>query len=199
MITQNGALMATNSAPPLERRSKENSSGLRFVPAPASEELRWCMVSTAIGDVVLIGSRDVLVRVELPGDGGAARVESRPEADDTTLIDAATQLREYFDGERQEFSLDVAPSGTAFQTSVWKRLAEIPYGTTKTYGQIAAEVGNAKASRAVGMANNRNPIALFIPCHRVIGASGALVGYGGGLEAKEALLDLERKVAGRES
>jgi methylated-DNA-[protein]-cysteine S-methyltransferase len=181
------------------RSSKENPSGLRFVSPPATDELRSSVVSTAIGDVVLIGSRDVLVKVELPGDGGAARDENRPDADDATLTRAATQLREYFDGERQEFSLDVAPSGTAFQTTVWKRLAEIPYGTTKTYGQIAAEVGNAKASRAVGMANNRNPIALFIPCHRVIGASGALVGYGGGLEAKELLLDLERKVAERES
>jgi len=186
--------MPSNTATPLERVPKRTTDGLRFVSEPSRDELRSCIVSTAIGDVVLIGSRDVIVKVELPVEGAALVDATRPADDPETLRSAASQLRAYFDGTRREFSLEVAPKGTEFQTSVWKRLAEIPYGTTKTYGEIAAEVGNAKASRAVGMANNRNPIALIIPCHRVIGASGALVGYGGGLEAKELLLDLERKV-----
>ena len=90
--------------------------------------------------------------------------------------------------------MPVALQGTEFQTQVWKALMEIPYGQTCTYGELAARIGNPKASRAVGMANNRNPVSIIVPCHRVIGASGKLVGYGGGLNVKERLLGLERRV-----
>lgn len=107
------------------------------------------------------------------------------------LASAAKQLREYFNGARRTFDLPLAPEGTAFQRSVWDRLREIPYGETRSYGEIAREIGNAKASRAVGMSNHRNPIAIVIPCHRVIGAGGKLVGYAGGLDIKRALLNLE--------
>lgn len=107
--------------------------------------------------------------------------------------EAARQLREYFAGERTEFSLPLKPQGTPFQLAVWRALTEIPYGETRSYGAIAAAVGNPKASRAVGMANNRNPISIIVPCHRVIGSTGKLVGYGGGLDKKIALLELERK------
>lgn len=109
--------------------------------------------------------------------------------------EAYRQLLEYFGGVRKNFELPLSPKGTAFQAKVWQALTEIPYGETRTYGQIAAITGNPKASRAVGLANNRNPIPVFIPCHRVIGADGRLVGFGGGLGVKAYLLELERKNA----
>ena len=101
----------------------------------------------------------------------------------------------YLSGERRTFDLPLAPEGTAFQKAVWAELEKIPYGETRSYGQIAAQVGNAKACRAVGMANHRNPIPIFIPCHRVIGADGSLTGYGGGLDCKKVLLRLEHNHA----
>lgn len=109
--------------------------------------------------------------------------------------EARRQLEEYFDGRRKKFDLPLAPKGTAFQMKVWRALTEIPYGETRTYGEIAALTGNSKASRAVGLANNRNPLAIFIPCHRVIGSDGKLVGFGGGLGVKAYLLGLERENA----
>ena len=107
---------------------------------------------------------------------------------------AAAQLYAYFSGKRKVFELPISPRGTPFQCKVWEALQTIPYGETRSYGQIAAQIGNSKASRAVGMANNRNPISILIPCHRVIGADGKLTGYGGGMHNKEWLLALERMV-----
>lgn len=109
------------------------------------------------------------------------------------ILACKTQLEEYFAGERRAFDLPLAPKGTAFQQKVWRALTEIPYGETRTYGEIAAAIGNPKAARAVGMANNKNPIGILIPCHRVIGADGKLVGYAGGMEKKAFLLKLEMK------
>ena len=109
------------------------------------------------------------------------------------LKKAAGQLDEYFAGKRKVFDLPLVFTGTDFQKKVWAALLAIPYGETRSYGEIATSVGNSKAARAVGMANNRNPIAIFCPCHRVIGADGTLVGFGGGLPIKQYLLDLERK------
>lgn len=113
------------------------------------------------------------------------------EKETTLLKEAAKQLNEYFYRKREKFELPLAPNGTEFQQKVWKALMDIPFGETRSYGEIAVNVGNPKAARAVGMANNRNPIPIFIPCHRVIGANGKLVGYGGGLEIKEYLLKIE--------
>ncbi len=107
---------------------------------------------------------------------------------------AASQLREYFDGRRTEFDLPLDPHGTDFQRAVWDALCEIPFGETRSYGEQARMIGRPNASRAVGAANGRNPIAIIIPCHRVIGASGELTGFGGGLDTKRRLLDLERGV-----
>lgn len=101
------------------------------------------------------------------------------------------QLTEYFEGKREDFNLPLAPEGTPFQKKVWKALQEIPYGETRSYQDIAVAVGNPKGCRAVGMANNRNPIPIIIPCHRVIGKNGKMVGYGGGLDKKMKLLKLE--------
>lgn len=113
---------------------------------------------------------------------------------ETALItQAAQQIREYLLGQRQEFSLPLAPQGTAFMRSVWNCLCDIPYAETRSYLEIAKAVGNAKACRAVGQANNRNPIPIIIPCHRVIGANGKLTGYRSGLAIKELLIDLENQ------
>ena len=107
------------------------------------------------------------------------------------LLEAQRQVTEYFAGTRKAFELPLAPNGTPFQKSVWQALRDIPYGETRSYGEIAKAVGNGKAARAVGMANHRNPIPVIIPCHRVIGADGSLTGYAGGLERKTLLLALE--------
>ena len=115
------------------------------------------------------------------------------EVRETPLIKRAhKQLEEYLRGERRTFDLPLNPSGTEFQQKVWKALKEIPYGETRTYQDIAVAIGNEKACRAVGLANNRNPISIIIPCHRVIGKDGSLVGYGGGLPIKDYLLKLEK-------
>jgi len=110
---------------------------------------------------------------------------------DPLLLEAADQLGAYFAGELHEFDLPLAPRGTPFQRGVWDAVSAIPYGSTATYADIAAAVGRPSACRAVGAANGRNPLPLIVPCHRVIGAAGALTGYGGGLERKRSLLDLE--------
>ena len=114
---------------------------------------------------------------------------------ETPLIqEAHRQLTEYLKGERKSFDLPILIKGTTFQQQVWKALLEIPYGETRSYKQIAEAIGNPKAVRAVGMANNRNPLLIVVPCHRVIGANGKLVGYGAGIEMKEFLLRLEKSL-----
>ena len=113
------------------------------------------------------------------------------------LGEARRQLTEYFAGARRAFDLPLAASGTPFQRRVWEALRRIPYGETISYGELARRIGKPTASRAVGAANGRNPIAIVVPCHRVIGADGTLIGYGGGLPVKEALLALERRAAHR--
>jgi methylated-DNA-[protein]-cysteine S-methyltransferase len=110
---------------------------------------------------------------------------------------AAAQLAEYFAGKRTMFDLKLAPSGTIFQLKAWKELQAIPYGETISYGEQARRMGDAKKARAVGMANGRNPLSIVVPCHRVVGASGGLTGFGGGLKTKEFLLELEKKAAMR--
>ena len=119
---------------------------------------------------------------ELPGERLASPV----------LDDARTQLSAYFAGDLERFDLPLAPSGTEFQRRVWEEVARIPYGGTSTYSAVATAVGRPSACRAVGAANGRNPLPIVVPCHRVIGAAGSLTGYGGGLDRKRALLDLER-------
>ncbi len=122
-------------------------------------------------------------------------VENEEEDNPNALTQEMTnQLMEYFEGKRKVFNLPLSPIGTSFQQAVWEALCSIPYGETRSYGEIAKMIGNPKASRAVGMANNRNPISIIIPCHRVIGASGKLVGYGGGINKKIYLLDLEKAI-----
>ncbi|CAA0118784.1 Methylated-DNA--protein-cysteine methyltransferase [Mycolicibacterium vanbaalenii] len=115
------------------------------------------------------------------------------ERDDSAFAEAVLQLEEYFNGARTEFELELDLVGTAFQRRVWAALMTIPYGETRSYGQIAKQLDAPGAFRAVGLANGHNPIGIVVPCHRVIGANGSLTGYGGGLERKKALLDMEKQ------
>lgn len=116
------------------------------------------------------------------------------ERDDEAAADAALQLDEYFAGKRPSFDLPLAPRGTDFQKAVWAAIARVPFGETRTYGEVAVDVGRPGAARAVGAATGRNPISIVVPCHRVMGAAGAMTGYAGGLETKALLLELERRV-----
>lgn len=138
------------------------------------------------GPLMLVERDDALAELRFGADDGT---EASP-----LLLRARTELEEYFAGRRREFDLPLAPHGTPFQQRVWQALRAIPYGSTCTYGELAAAVGNPRASRAVGMANHRNPLPILIPCHRVIGASGALTGYAGGLEWKRRLLAIEEPI-----
>jgi methylated-DNA-[protein]-cysteine S-methyltransferase len=124
-------------------------------------------------------------------DRSTAAPQSGWAADERPFAELRRQLDAYFTGELRDFDLDLAPSGTPFQLQVWRALCAIPYGETASYGEVAAAVGQPGAARAVGGANNRNPIAIVVPCHRVIGAGGSLTGYGGGLDRKQWLLELE--------
>lgn len=128
-----------------------------------------------------------LTNLWLPGQG-----QPRIAAHETPLLaEARAQLLDYFRGNRREFDLPLAPEGTPFRRRVWDALLTIPYGQIISYGELARRVGNPKAVRAVGQANHHNPLPIFIPCHRVVGADGTLTGYGGGLELKQYLLRLE--------
>jgi methylated-DNA-[protein]-cysteine S-methyltransferase len=147
-----------------------------------------------VGRLTLVGEGDDLVGLYFDSDPSAARAQSGSVRDDGRLKPALAQLREYFAGQRTDFDLALAPAGTAFQTSVWRALQRIPFGETASYGEIARAIGRPAASRAIGGANHRNPIAIIIPCHRVIGADGSMTGYGGGLDRKRILLDLEARV-----
>ena len=124
--------------------------------------------------------------------GSDLKPNGKKEANTLTDV-TAMQLKEYFAGKRKKFDVPLNPQGTEFQLAVWEALQKIPYGKTRSYKQIAQAVGNPKASRAVGMANNKNPIWILIPCHRVIGADGSLTGYGGGIEMKKRLLFIEKR------
>lgn len=151
----------------------------------------YCYLETPIGELLLAGENDELCMIGFPE--GSMRRE--PESDwiynEKPLAEARRQLRDYFEGKRKEFDLPLRLSGTEFQVSVLEALQKVPYGATVSYGDIAQRIGRPRAVRAVGAANGRNPIPIVIPCHRVIGSSGDLTGFGGGLDTKEALLRLE--------
>lgn len=156
------------------------------------------VVASPVGDLKLIASDKALVAVLFNRGRGSkvALVGSLEEKDShPVLVLAEKQLAEYFSGKRLEFDLPLAPKGTVFQMKAWKQLQKIPYGKTISYGEQAKGLGDQKKARAVGMANGRNPLSIVVPCHRVIGASGSLTGFGGGLKTKEYLLNLEKKFA----
>jgi methylated-DNA-[protein]-cysteine S-methyltransferase len=155
-------------------------------------QVQYRFLESPIGSLLLAGD-DKGVRFLLFSNGRRP-VAPEPEwTPDTGLLsDATRQLIAYFKGTLRQFDIPVAPTGTPFQQGVWTALQQIPYGETVSYGELARRLGNPKAVRAVGLANGSNPISIIIPCHRVIGSNGSLVGYGGGLATKHALLALER-------
>jgi AraC family transcriptional regulator of adaptative response / DNA-3-methyladenine glycosylase II len=172
-------------------------SGVTGSGAGSDPETIWTSCRTPIGDVLLVADDSGLLELHLPGSF-AVRDEAPTASACVPLARAVEQLDAYFAGELTEFDLPLSPKGTAFQLKVWRALADIPYAETESYGSVAARIGNPKASRAVGMANNKNPLAIVLPCHRVIGSNGSLVGYGGGLWMKDWLLQHEAKVAERQ-
>lgn len=147
----------------------------------------YSVYDTTFGQITIACNGSAIVAVQF-GNQMCGINEKRTELTDKT----AFEINEYFSGRRKDFDIRLAPQGTQFQRNVWDALCQIPYGETRTYKEIAKAIGNPKASRAVGMANNKNPILLLIPCHRVIGANGSLVGYAGGIDMKEKLLQLEQ-------
>lgn len=152
----------------------------------------YCYLETPIGRLLLAGDSESLQLISFP----EGSMKKEPEADwihsESPFETAKQQLTEYFSGQRREFDLPLDPDGTEFQMAVLNALTEIPYGATASYGEIAKAIGRPKASRAVGAANGRNPLPIIIPCHRVIGSNGDLTGFGGGMAAKKALLNLEQ-------
>ena len=146
---------------------------------------------TRIGKIGIISNREAVTGLFFAGGTGNA-VEGTCNKETAVIREAAKQLTEYLDGKRRRFDIPMAFEGTPFQRKVWEALTRIPYGETRSYAEIAGSIGQPKACRAVGMANNRNPIAVMVPCHRVIGANGKLVGYAGGLDVKQKLLELEK-------
>lgn len=152
-------------------------------------------IETPIGPIILAGDGEVLSFIGLPDSRDSLSIPSEWVHDTKAFAQAKRQFAAYFAGELIEFDLALDPHGTEFQLRVWKALCTIPYATTISYGELAQRIGNPKASRAVGLANGANPLSIIVPCHRVIGANGSLTGYGGGLEAKKYLLDLERRHA----
>jgi len=151
-------------------------------------------LDSPIGALRLFASGEALVGVYLP-DQRVPFERAREEARHPVLERAREQLTEYFAGARKAFELPLGPRGTEFQREVWRALGAIPFGATRSYGELAKGIGRASASRAVGGANGQNPIAVIVPCHRVIGSGGALTGYAGGLARKEWLLRHERSHA----
>ena len=148
-------------------------------------------VDSPIGLLLLAGADGVLARLHFSRGSKARQPDPLWAHGPDAFPDAARQLHAYFAGELRQFDLPLNPAGTPFQLSVWRELLRIPYGVTSTYGEVAKRLGNPAASRAVGLANGANPIAIIQPCHRVIGVTGKLTGFGGGLDLKERLLRLE--------
>lgn len=175
----------TGQTPGEFRRQTKGYAGEVF----DSEPISYGVYDTSFGSITIAsdGSSIQSVRFghQIPEEGGDHKTE--------LLDQTARQLEDYFTGKRQSFSLPLSLKGTPFQRRVWEEISLIPYGETRSYKEIAEPIGKPNASRAVGMANNKNPLLLLIPCHRVIGANGALVGYAGGIEVKEKFLQLEKK------
>jgi methylated-DNA-[protein]-cysteine S-methyltransferase len=160
------------------------------------------IVDSPVGALTLVAERGKLIGLYMDAQRHAPDqtdlgVPGDPA--DEPFTSAAKQLAAYFAGELTDFDLPLAPAGTHFQRRVWEALRTIPYGQTLSYGQLARQIGSPAASRAVGLANGRNPLAVVVPCHRVVGADGSLTGYGGGLDRKRFLLNLEQTVAGTEA
>lgn len=155
------------------------------------------VIDTPVGELTLVGDGSALSAVYFPDHARRPGVETFGPRDDAAFADVRGQLAEYFAGDRTSFDLVLAPRGNDFQVRVWRLLTAIPYGQTRSYGQLAVQLGDPGLARAVGSANGRNPISIVVPCHRVVGHDGSLTGYAGGLERKAFLLELEQPTAAR--
>ena len=155
--------------------------------------LFYSFTETPVGRLFLAGDCAGLQRIEFCSETERIKLDPHWEDDGVPFRDAIRQISQYFEGTRKTFDLPLAPAGTPFQQAVWRGLLSIPYGATTSYRDLARAIGRPSAIRAVGAANGRNPLPIVIPCHRVVGSSGHLTGYGGGLHIKEILLALERK------
>lgn len=156
-----------------------------------STEKFHTMVPSPVGELLLMSDGTALTGLHFAGGKWELEIPEGSVEDRSRFTDVITQLEEYFEGTRTEFDLALAPTGTDFQLKVWAALRTIPYGETWSYGELARTIGQPNAFRAVGLANGKNPIAIIVPCHRVIGSNGKLVGFGGGMENKQILLSLE--------
>jgi methylated-DNA-[protein]-cysteine S-methyltransferase len=154
----------------------------------------YTIIDSPIGDLLAVGDGESLSRLHMLGSRKRVEINASWRRDDDALDHVRVQLDEYFAGDRREFDLPLQMLGNEFEQRVWGELCAIPYGETASYGEVAKRIGNPTAARAVGLANGRNPIAVIVPCHRVIGSDGSLTGYGGGLGRKRLLLDLEAGV-----
>ncbi|MBO4257932.1 methylated-DNA--[protein]-cysteine S-methyltransferase [Streptomyces griseorubiginosus] len=153
------------------------------------------VITSPYGPLTLVAEDGVLCGLYMTDQRHRPAEETFGDHDDSPFGEAEEQLTAYFDGELKEFTLELRLHGTPFQRTVWDQLRRIPYGETRSYGELAAALGNPAASRAVGLANGKNPVGIIVPCHRVVGADGSLTGYGGGLPRKQRLLDFERGAA----
>jgi methylated-DNA-[protein]-cysteine S-methyltransferase len=162
---------------------------------PFSGTRRHRVIASPLGELTLVAEREALVGVYFAHHRGRPGPAALGARDDTILDAVASQLGEYFAGVRTRFDLPVRLDGTPFELAVWKLLTDIPAGETRSYGQLARQLGDPALAQEVGAANARNPLCIVVPCHRVIGSDGSLVGYAGGLRRKRALLDHERRVA----
>jgi methylated-DNA-[protein]-cysteine S-methyltransferase len=154
----------------------------------------YTTLESPIGDLLLTRDGHALSRLSMQDGRHPVSIDPRWDRHDESFEDVRRQMDEYFDGERRTFDVPVQMAGNSFEQRVWNALLELPYGETVSYGELAATIGRPGAARAVGLANGRNPVAVIVPCHRVIGADGSLTGYGGGLARKQFLLDLEAGV-----
>ncbi len=153
----------------------------------------YTVIDSPYGPLTLVATDGVLAGLYMTDQRHRPPEESFGTPDDSAFGEAVEQLTAYFAGERTEFDLPLHLDGTGFQRTVWAELLKIPYGETRSYGELAEALGNPAASRAVGLANGKNPIGIIVPCHRVVGANGSLTGYGGGIDRKRRLLDFERQ------
>lgn len=163
----------------------------------SNDNIRYTHIDSPVGPLLLAADDEGLRLVEFESPKHPAKVgDDWQQGDNAVLAETRRQLGEYFAGKRRGFDLPLSPQGTEFQRSVWWKLADIPYGETISYAQLASRVGKPSATRAVGAANGRNPLPIVLPCHRVIGADGSLTGFGGGLPTKQFLLTLEGALPG---
>lgn len=154
--------------------------------------MHYTIYQNSIYKCIIAGDDYGIDYVSFFSDDRFKQIKAKGYAEDTLFFEEAIkQFNEYFNGKRKKFDLKINPNGTDFQKKVWMELSDIPYGETRSYKDVARNIGNEKASRAVGMANNKNPIQIIIPCHRVIGLNGNLIGYAGGIEIKKRLLEIE--------